>query len=195
MPGWGLCEKAHVVIAGGITPDEGVIGFLEHDGGTFEPYKDSIFTYPLNCLMAAETRGKTLDTALYIGPEYSQRYEVCWASHDESFNPFRLEMTYPLFGEEQYTTLHSDIYPLHYDMRRTVSSVTAWGPTAVGLISNLGGTQVIFEWSNFGDWEVLPLPDGLDYMTMPELVVGYDGRWHLIYRNYRTDQIMCRSTL
>jgi len=32
-------------------------------------------------------------------------------------------------------------------------------------------------------------------MNVPELTVGLDGRWHLLYHNYRTDQLMCISTL
>jgi len=37
-------------------------------------------------------------------------------------------------------------------------------------------------------------PAELEYMSMPELIVGRDGRWHIVYKNYLTDQIMCRST-
>ncbi|MBN2081346.1 hypothetical protein JW859_03970 [bacterium] len=195
LPGWGMVDRRYMVITGGAAMDEGLLGFQKSYDGTFEPYVHPLFSYPLNCLVARETFGKTLDTAAYIGPEFNQYYEVCWAAQGESFNPFRLEMTFPLFGEAKTTPLNMDLNLLHDDLRRTVSSATAWGPTAVGLISNLGSTQNIFEWSNFGGWENLPLPDGLDYMTMPELVVGYDGRWHLLYKNYRTDQIMCRSTL
>jgi hypothetical protein len=31
-------------------------------------------------------------------------------------------------------------------------------------------------------------------MSMPELVVDHGGRWHIIYRNWMTDEILCRST-
>jgi hypothetical protein len=65
--------------------------------------------------------------------------------------------------------------------------------TAVTLISNMGGEDTWFEWSNYGDWEQLPMPE-MEHMTMPELIVGMDGRWHIVYKNFLTDQIMCRST-
>ena len=41
----------------------------------------------------------------------------------------------------------------------------------------------------------MPLPDGIENMTMPELIVGMDGRWHIVYKDYITDQMMSISTL
>jgi len=32
-------------------------------------------------------------------------------------------------------------------------------------------------------------------MGMPELLIGDDGRWHIICHDYSTDFIMVRSTL
>jgi len=87
-----------------------------------------------------------------------------------------------------------------YDIRRTVSTAYAWGGTALGLNCDLFGQTPIFMWSDFGDWEPLPMPPGLNpgeggYISKPELIVGDDGRWHILYHDYDTDQIMVRSTI
>ena len=81
------------------------------------------------------------------------------------------------------------------ELRRTVSSLTTPCETSVVLFSNLIGEQVYLAWSNFGDWETLDLPDGVENMMSPELVCGMDGRWHLCYRDWVTDNLMCVSTL
>ena len=75
----------------------------------------------------------------------------------------------------------------------------AWGGTAVALLGDIPGEHPQFMWSNFGNWEDIPLPEGLDSiegrMSMPELIIGEDGRWHIVYHNYLDDTIMGRSTL
>lgn len=87
------------------------------------------------------------------------------------------------------------------DARRTVSAITTPGGTAVGLVCDLSGHDRYMEWSNFGNWEQLPLPP-LDQaynsdatMNQAELFIGHDGRWHIIYHEYDTDSIFVRSTL
>ena len=52
-----------------------------------------------------------------------------------------------------------------------------------------------FEWSNFGDWEQLPLPQGMHDDSLHELVIGPDGRWHIIYRDYVNDDLRIISTV
>ncbi|MCC7478569.1 fibronectin type III domain-containing protein [bacterium] len=80
------------------------------------------------------------------------------------------------------------------DLRRTVSVTDTPGLSAAMLISPLGGADPYFAWSNFGEWEKLPLPDGLSTMNRPELLVGMDGRWHIIYHDWLTDEIKCLTT-
>ena len=79
--------------------------------------------------------------------------------------------------------------------RRSVSAGYAWGGSAVGLIASYDGEDVWFEWDNFGDWEDLPVPTGLEHASQPELIVGRDGRWHIVYRHLFTGQIHCLSSL
>jgi hypothetical protein len=144
-----------------------------------------------------ETHGRTLDAAGYLGSAIPFPTDVVWAAQHTLIAPVRYEHTM-LLGEEatELPVLGGELsfQPNDYDYRRTVSAELAWGLTAVGLVSNLGGTDVTFEWSNFGDWENLWLPERVRHMTMPELVVGHDGRWHILYKNYLTDQMMSIST-
>jgi hypothetical protein len=87
------------------------------------------------------------------------------------------------------------------DYRRTVSTMTLPGLTGVAYTCDLSGRDQHLYWSNFGEWEELPLPGpdgnyGSDHtMNQGQIFVGLDGRWHLVYRNYATDAIMVRSTL
>ncbi|MCB1217457.1 PKD domain-containing protein [bacterium] len=79
--------------------------------------------------------------------------------------------------------------------RRTVTATTAWGNTAVGMGAGLAGQLGFFEWSNYGDWEALPVPSGMEHGSLQELVVGPDGRWHIIYRDYVKDDLRIISTV
>ena len=73
--------------------------------------------------------------------------------------------------------------------------MTARGNTAVGIGSGALGDVGFFEWSNYGDWEALPVPDGMEHGSLHELVVGPDGRWHIIYRDYVNDDLRILSTI
>ena len=93
------------------------------------------------------------------------------------------------------TELPMQADPTVMDGRRTVSTCMAYGVTAVTLLASIDGKDAYFEWSNYGEWEKLSLPPNMRKMGGPELLIGRDGRWHIIYKNYETDQIFCRSTL
>lgn len=79
------------------------------------------------------------------------------------------------------------------ELRRSVSAYPAWGRTAVAVISGYDGAEQYMEWSNFGEFEALPLP-AIGKANYTCIVVGQDGRWHLIYHDTATDAIMSRST-
>jgi len=104
-------------------------------------------------------------------------------------------------GGANETELLADVTDPQTDLRRTVSAVTTSSATAVGLICDLGGREPYLEWSNFGNWEKLPMPGpdatyGSDVrMSKPQLFVGHDGRWHIVYVDWDTDTVYCRSTL
>ncbi|MCB1217453.1 hypothetical protein KDL44_08665 [bacterium] len=78
-------------------------------------------------------------------------------------------------------------------LERTVSIVQARGYTAAGIVAGSAGDRGYMEWSNFGNWEELPLPE-IPFMSKPELVVGSDGRWHIIYHDLINDDLMVVST-
>ncbi len=94
-------------------------------------------------------------------------------------------------------TKGGDVLP---DDRFTVSAATAQSLTGVGLVSGVANGQHYLEWSDFGRWEELPLPqpdsaqDSDRYMNQAQLLVDADGRWHIIYRDYDSDSIYIRST-
>jgi hypothetical protein len=77
---------------------------------------------------------------------------------------------------------------------RTASCAAAAGTTGVMLVASWDGTERYFAWSNFGEWQELPLPAGLAGMAADDVLVGMDGRWHIIYKDWRTDSIMCWSS-
>lgn len=81
------------------------------------------------------------------------------------------------------------------ELRRTVSAAEAAGMTGVGLVSSLDGQNMLLQWSNFGQWEDLPLPPGSQKMSGGELLIGTDGRWYLLWHDLVTDSIYCRATL
>ncbi|MEZ5339654.1 MAG: hypothetical protein R3F46_15500 [bacterium] len=78
---------------------------------------------------------------------------------------------------------------------RSVSAAQAWGETCVGLIDQSFAAGAVLEWDDFGDWEELPLPP-LDFAgsNLHELVVGNDGRWHLLYHDIDDGGIHVIST-
>ncbi|MCB1217454.1 fibronectin type III domain-containing protein [bacterium] len=79
------------------------------------------------------------------------------------------------------------------DLRRSCSARQTWGGAFVGLTAANLLSEHHFEWSRFGEFEELPLPQAAG-MSMPELLIGPDGRWHIIYRDYLTDDLMMFST-
>jgi hypothetical protein len=195
MSGLGFVNRYHLVMAGGSAAEQGALGYFDDHGAELDLLSVAVAAYPVPGRAALETWGRTLGTAIYLDESALSFYGACWASHGDFLKPVRYELTLPISGENKATALDMEENFLVKDGRRTVSTESGWGFGAVALISNLGGSDVIFEWSNFGDWEQLPLPEGMDCMTMPELIIGNDGRWHILYKNYKTDQIMCLSTL
>lgn len=81
------------------------------------------------------------------------------------------------------------------ELRRTVTAASGAGMTGIGLVSKFDGSEAYFEWSNFGDWEQLPLPEALNQAINPELIIGRDGSWHIVYYDYFTDRVLCLNSL
>lgn len=93
------------------------------------------------------------------------------------------------------TALALDVDLTQDEPRRSASAACAAGWTAVGLVSLLDGGRAYFEWSNYGEWERLELPPALSTACNPELIVGRDGRWHVVYWDWITDRVMCLNSL
>jgi hypothetical protein len=110
-----------------------------------------------------------------------------------TFHPTRFRKS--LLGGDSSEDLPLGAYSPYTEFRRSVSATTVSGLTAVEVVATVDGEETYFGWSNYGDWESLPLPDGLDGMTQPLILCGNDGRWHIIYKNWKDDSIMIRSSL
>lgn len=78
---------------------------------------------------------------------------------------------------------------------RSVQAAETFGHTAVCVAAGLFGTPVRLEWSNYGDWEELPLPPSMAGMGKYELCVDLLGNWHLFAHDWVNDRIMCISTV
>ena len=138
-------------------------------------------------------KGRTMGSAIYTTRSIMSDTNVYWlgSSGDEKV----VRVTDPGYSPPtiEYLTL---VDPLDdSEPRRTVSAVTTDNRTAVALMCNLSGEYTCMEWSNYGEWEELPVPGGAQNMMGPELICGDDGRWHIIYRDWVLDRIMCVSTL
>jgi len=163
----------------------------------YDPLLDSSF----NIYGTPLTMGRTFASTTYYGsiPVFPEQAMFCMRGR--LINPTRyivqsfespvldeiiIGKDYTLFGIED---LFSD------DVRNTVSCALGNSATGLVLISSGDGARSYFAWSRYGEWEELPLPAGLDHLSLPQLVVGMDGRWHIIYKNWATDQMMCLSSL
>ncbi|MCB1217535.1 fibronectin type III domain-containing protein [bacterium] len=83
---------------------------------------------------------------------------------------------------------------------RSVNMSQARGRTALALESGMLGYDSKLFWSDFGRFTQLPLPTQLDdtngaWIMSPEVVVGMDGRWHVIYLDIPSGQMRCISTV
>jgi hypothetical protein len=182
-----------VSLAGGTEANDSSIGFYSMGGSPFR-----MLTGPpayAHFYTADEAvRGRTLAGAHFITYGYVDGF-ASWMTPPGEGNALRCD--YRAFMEptlEELELKHVNKPGIGDDFRCTASSAVAFTNTAVGLISSLNGGRYYFEWMSNGAWEELPLPPRMEYMSMPELVVDHGGRWHIIYRNWMTDEILCRST-
>jgi hypothetical protein len=93
------------------------------------------------------------------------------------------------------TALPLNTNSVYEDLRRTATAACGAGWTGIGLVSTFDGANTYFEWSNYGDWERLDLPPALHDASNPELIVGRDGNWHIVYWDWLTDRVLCLSSL
>jgi hypothetical protein len=128
---------------------------------------------------------------------YNQRLYY-QSSYGQLLNPSRTSVE--MFGTGATEVLNFggtslSSFPLETEYRRTSSMATTRAWNAVSLISNLDGSQNRFEWTDGTGWRSEQLPPSMGNMMAPQVVAGYDGRWHIIYYDWVTDEVMIRSTL
>ena len=188
--GAGTHEAKLLIRFGGVNFDEGDFGLMD-TGGQIDYLFDPSFQF----FDDAWAQGRHMEGAFYRNI-YGSAREVFYVAYGPMSGPVRVWRNPE--GEFQYANFDA-VWPEIdlVDYRRTVSAMTAWGDTAVGIGNNYNGHTLFFEWDNFGDFEELPLPAALlnETASHHELVVGPDGRWHIIYRDYANDDLRIISTV
>ena len=182
------------VLTGSGSVHESSVGFLDSDTGSYsEVIKGFSLPSELNW-----TDGRRLDASVYFDdPGFPA--EVYYAS----FQFFGLGVTrvqaisalgdVSLLGVEPFESfLTAENGP---EGLTTVSCAQAWCNTAVSISDQFHGGWHQMEWSNYGNFENIPSPD-IDWSmsSMHELVVGNDGRWHMLYRDMNDGGIYVIST-
>ncbi len=173
---------------GGALPRLNLLGF-----GAAESSFVSFIASP-EALLGPAVRGRTLDTTTYSDGRVaaaSDTHVAFFATYGAGAAALRYDaglLADPRLDALEFTT------PPGGETRRTLSAALAQGLTGVVLVSSLDGARQLFQWSNFGDWQNIPLPPGLERAFQPELVVGADGRWHILYKDWLTDELKCWST-
>lgn len=183
-------EAKLLVRYGGVNFNDGQVGIMDTSGAINYLFEPSLpfFDDPW-------TRSRHLEGAFYRDELQSSR-EVFYVAYGPGSGLARIHRN--AFNE--WVTQDIDPKNPYVDTtgyRRTVSATTAWGDTAVGIGASLLGDVFFFEWDNFGNFEDLPLPVALlnETASHHELVVGPDGRWHIIYRDYANDDLRIISTV
>jgi hypothetical protein len=127
---------------------------------------------------------------------FDQRVAFC-STYGSILNPARAELTFflanPTVTDLDFASGSVGSFILT-DNRRTVSMMTTSSANLVSLIATLDGSNHRFEWTGEFGWEALPLPQ-IERMMAPKLFQGRDGRWHILYYDWETDELLLRSTL
>lgn len=177
------------VLHGGASLSSAEIGLLRLSTLDVEYVADGASSlYELN-----QTEGRLIDGASYIDSSGIGTQSVWYITSTDKFIPARIEID--IYGNPEITYLpftQIDMFTIP-EVRRTSSCMQAWGNTSVGLVASFSGAESYMEWDNYGNWEQLQLP--LANMSLPELVTGPDGRWHIIYRDLVSDDLMIISTV
>lgn len=175
----------------GDNPNEAYFGLVDYEADEAPDSVSAGFVVERNMV----TEGRWADGAVFFDYGKSSLRPVFWQAYDGLGNARRVDYDYMGNGTVASLSFRMESGPF-FDpafLERTASAAQARGYTAVGLVSDSAGDRQYFEWSNFGDWQSLPLPD-IRFMSKPELAVGEDGRWHIVYHDLVTDDIMVVST-
>ncbi len=192
-----------ILLYGGTNTWDGEVSLLEDGASSVETLYDILFggSSTLDPLAGLQVSGRTLDGTVYLEAvsigffgDYlpAEAYAV---AQGPLLNLARVETDYLNQRRMVFEGEDNPFYALFSrDYRRTVSVADANGGTAVTLIANLGGESPMLRWSNYGEWEDLVVPGGLEHMNRPELLMSLDGRWNIVYQDWATNELKCLSS-
>jgi hypothetical protein len=186
---------------GGATAADGFVCWSMEGASEVAPIYEPLFSGSLDLFSTPLTGGRTFGSVTYYGVSGIEAPQRMFTTRARLLNP--IAYTSPFFGSPEMEEIHlgrdyslftlDSIY--NEEMRNTVACAMGWSVTGIVYLCSGDGSRNYFAWSSFGDWQELPLPEGIDHQSMPQLVVGMDGRWHILYLNWLTGQLMCISTL
>jgi hypothetical protein len=151
------------------------------------------FVSPLND--ASGVWGRTMFNSIFLTPDFGLSFYG--ANMQGGTRAMRADYVAGAF----YYTWHNWLLDgSHADVRHSVSGDLTKGAAVISLLSDYYGEEPYLEWSNFGSYEQLAMPPQISaangvYASVPELIVGVDGRLHIIYHDLATDNIKVISTL
>jgi hypothetical protein len=184
-----LGNYSSVVVYGGATVDDAQFGYQSSAGSEVEFLYDGLSKFVLDVFV----RTRAIDGCSFLEDEFLQARPCWYVAYGPELVPVRINLN--LFDNVEMQNLpFRNVLFEPADIRRTVSVMEANGQTAVGFVTDNSGDERYLEWSNFGDWEQLPVPHA-GLLSQGELALGPDGRWHLFFRDIITDEIKVISTL
>lgn len=187
-------QGKHFVLASTLSIVNSNLGFYAVSSGILDEVCEVRSDYMGSGLVS----GRLMDTSSFSPRATTYMKDVYWFAQGPEYAPVRIVhwgMDPIDITSLEYSLDDSWAYVQTREQRRSISAGYAWGGSAVALIASYDGQDAWFEWDNFGDWENLPVPSSLESMSLPELIVGRDGRWHIVYRHLFSGQILCLSTL
>ena len=177
-----------VVIYGGNSGYSGSIGFINrirNDVRFISEWGNMPYADPLII-------GRTIDSAYGYYPGQSSSGGIFYIASGSNGQPQRIMRDGTNFHAE---TIHVGLTERNEgEMRRIVSADNTAMFSGVALISTLQGDVELFEMSTQSGFMPLEFPD-IDHGHMYEVVADQTGRWHIIYRDMLTDDLMIRSTV
>ena len=185
-------DRFFAAIAGGSTSDA-ALSWGTDDSGSMNMIANSFIAKSLGVYGLPQTANRQVAMAACSSGSFIEFIDtVIYSAYGSFYDAQRFSLGMLDGLDAQTIALPFD--PTRHDMRRTVTAGTGAGATAIGIVSAIDGSGNYMEWGNYGEWEELPVPRDLKTATLPELLIGRDGNWHIIFRNWKSDRVLCLST-
>lgn len=168
-----------LALAGSGTPASSFLVNYQATNSASDTIAFPLYHFPADFVANTYTLGRSLAGTNFMGSSLLNANVIYLSAYGNSVQPLRVEYAWNENTSQQSYEMAFDPYVT--DARRFVSADTAHGATGLVLLSDWDGTELIFQWSNLGDWENIPLPHNTDRMFMPEITVDDDGRWYIFY--------------